>query len=258
MEFRILCVGDVVGQIGVEYLEQTLWKYRTQKRADMVIVNGENAAVGNGLDAGSAQRLLDCGADVLTSGNHIWQKKDIRVFLDEHSELLRPANYPDSCPGTGYGIFRINGYRVLVFNLMGTVYLEPLADPFVTADRILNRMAGQYDFAVLDLHAEATSEKIAMGYFLDGRVAAVFGTHTHVQTADERILPRGTGYMTDLGMTGPDESVLGVAVSCVLEKFTTRMPVRFETADGHVTAHGVLLTVDPETGKCVAIERLTF
>ena len=258
MEFRILCIGDVVGPAGVEYLEKHLWQYRTEQRADMVIVNGENAAIGNGIDCQSAERLLASGADVITSGNHVWQKKDIRTFLDERRELLRPANYPDTCPGTGYGIFSINGYRVLVFNLMGTVYLEPLADPFASADRILNRMAGQYDFAILDLHAEATSEKIAMGYFLDGRVAAVFGTHTHVQTADPHVLPHGTGYVTDLGMTGADESVLGVKVSCILEKFTTRMPVRFEAADGKVTSHGILLCVDPESGKCTSIENISF
>lgn len=256
--FRLLCIGDVVGQCGVEYLERHLWNFRTANRVDMTVVNGENAAVGNGLDIQSARRLLDAGADILTSGNHIWQKKDIRTFLEENETLLRPANYPDGCPGSGYTVIRADGYRFLVINLMGTVYLEPLGDPFAAADRILSRMAGQFDMAVLDFHAEVTSEKIAMGRYLDGRVSAVFGTHTHVQTADEQILPAGTGYITDLGMTGPDDSVLGVKVSCILEKFTTRMPVRFETAEGKVTAHGALFEIDPESGRTVAVSRVIF
>ena len=255
---RILCLGDVVGQGGVLYLEQNLRRKRDELGADMVVVNGENAAIGNGLDAQSARRLFDAGADVLTSGNHIWQKREIRTVLEEDPRVLRPANYPASCPGAGYHILCINGYRILVMNVMGTVFLDALFDPFVTVERILDRCEGQFDFAILDIHAEATSEKIALARFFDGRVSVIFGTHTHVQTADACILPRGSAYMTDLGMTGPVDSILGVKVDCILAKFRTHMPVRVETADGAVRSTGFLAEFSADTGKALSVRLISF
>ena len=249
-QIRILTIGDVVGPAALDTLSKILFPLRNEYKADFVIVNGENAAPGNGIDIPSAKTLLFSGADVITTGNHVWQKKDIRDFLCDSEQIIRPANYPPACPGSGYTIRDCMGWRVLVINVMGTVYMESLESPFTAVERILERERGRYDIAVLDVHAEATSEKIALGHYFDGHIAVIFGTHTHVPTADLRILPGGSGYITDLGMVGPEESVLGVKTEIIIEKFTTKMPVRFEIADGPLILCGACFTYDTEK-KCV-------
>lgn len=247
---RILTVGDVVGTAATEKLSSVLFPLKSEYRADFVIVNGENAAPGNGIDVPSAKNMLYAGADVITTGNHVWQKKDIRDMLCDSEQIIRPANYPPACPGAGYTVRDCLGWRILVINVMGTVYMDSLESPFDTVDRILAREAGRYDLAVLDIHAEATSEKIALGRYFDGRINIIFGTHTHVPTADLRILPNGSGYITDLGMFGPEESVLGVKTDIIIEKFRTKMPVRFEIADGPLVLCGACFTYDTDK-KCI-------
>ncbi|MBR4206333.1 MAG: YmdB family metallophosphoesterase [Clostridia bacterium] len=255
---RILCLGDVVGEEGVRFLEEggRLRKLIAEKKADLTVVNGENSAEGNGISRDSAGRLLDAGADVITGGNHTWKQRDVYSLLDEGDALLRPANYPTDAPGLGYLIADVRGYRVLVMNVAGCVYMEPVAPPHETAARILKNERGRYDLAVCDLHAEATSEKLFFARYFDGKLAAVFGTHTHVQTADEQILPGGTGYITDLGMCGSMNGVLGVKTESVVHKFTVRTPVRFEHAVGNCRLHGALFSVDEKTGRCVGVERI--
>lgn len=256
MQLKILCIGDVVGKEAVAYLGTKLWQMRRVLGAHFCVVNGENAAPGNGIDVDSAEAILAAGADVITSGNHIWQKSGFRGYLDNSTRVLRPANYPAVCPGQGWTIVDCEGYRVLVINVMGTVFLDALASPFETIERILEREKGNFDFAILDIHAEATSEKIALGRYFDGRIGIIFGTHTHVQTADEQIFPAGSGYITDLGMTGPVDSILGVKVSCIVEKMTTKMPVRFEIAEGGIVSHGALFTYDTDLHRCIVAERV--
>ncbi len=258
MQLNILCIGDVVGSEAVAYLTTHLWQKRRELGAHFCVVNGENAAPGNGIDVESAKAILASGADVITTGNHVWQKSGFHDYLTDSESVIRPANYPAACPGQGYTIADCEGYHVLVINVMGTVFLESLASPFETVERILEREKGSYDFAILDVHAEATAEKLALGRYFDGRIGIIFGTHTHVQTADERIFPGGTGYITDLGMTGPVDSILGVKISCILEKMTLKMPVRFELAEGKITSCGALFTFDTDRGCCVAVKRVEF
>lgn len=254
---KILAVGDVVGQTGVSHLRANLRKIKNQLGVDLVIVNGENAAEIHGIGQTDASDIFLAGADVITTGNHAFGRYDIYSYLDDEKYILRPANFPGSAPGHGYCIINAAGIRVLVMNIQGNVEMKTaLSSPFETADAILRRESGSYDVAVLDFHAEATSEKLAMGYYLDGRVHVIFGTHTHVATADEQIMPRGTGYITDIGMTGPDVSILGVAPECIIKGFTTAMPQRYRVAEGKVTAHGALFTL--AGNKCVKAERVVF
>ena len=255
-QIRILTIGDVVGPAALETLSTDLFKIKNEHRADFVVVNGENAAPGNGIDVPSAKTLLSSGADVITTGNHVWQKKDIRDFLCDSEQIIRPANFPPSCPGAGYTVRDCLGWRVLVINVMGTVYMEALESPFTAVERILDRERGRYDIAVLDVHAEATSEKIALGHYFDSRVNIIFGTHTHVPTADLRILPHGSGYITDLGMVGPEESVLGVKTEIIIEKMTTKMPVRFEIADGPIMLCGACFTYDTEQKRVTEVMQI--
>ena len=247
---KILAVGDVVGNGGTNYVRRYLWTIRRKCRADVVVLNGENAARGNGLDKDTAEALLAAGADVITSGNHIWKKHETRHFLDDMPLVLRPANYPLRAPGNGCTVIEVNGVRLLVLSLLGNTFMpDNLASPFETADMILERMTGEYDICVTDIHAEATSEKAALARYLDGRVSVVFGTHTHVQTNDARVLPNGTGFVTDIGMVGYEESVLGVRSDCVLERFLTQMPTRFEEpTEGDIRFCGALFEVDERTG----------
>ncbi len=254
-EFRLLALGDVVGPDAVKAVGERLWGIRKKLGVNMVVCNAENACVGNGLDPASADRLLSAGCDVLTGGNHTFRKKEIRQYLDDSETVLRPANFPAGTAGNGCTILEIDGVRVLTMNLLGTVYLDALACPFETAERILKREEGQYDLSVLDIHAEATSEKLALGYHFDGRLSVVFGTHTHVATADAQVLPRGTGYMTDLGMSGPPDGILGVRPDLIIEKMRTKMPVKFEFASGRPVLNGCLFTLDLMSGKCLAAER---
>ncbi len=252
---KILTLGDVVGTRAVDLLARELWPLRRWLGVDCVVANGENASDIHGLSRADAERLLDGGVDLLTSGNHIWGKRDLVPLLEEETRVLRPANYPPTTPGCGAAVIDAAGWRLLCINVMGTVFLDALADPFDTVERILDRFAGRYDLALLDVHAEATSEKQAIARCFDGRVQIIVGTHTHVQTADESILPGGSGYITDLGMCGPTNGILGTDGDAVLRKFRTHMPQRFQPADGAITLCGALFTV--EGGKRVTrVERV--
>ncbi len=257
MVINILALGDVVGERGTGYICRPgfLSSVRKKYGVSLVVANGENSAKGNGLTQSSAGALFDAGVDVITGGNHTWQKSGVYPMLDDDERLVRPANFPGAAPGRGSTVVDVGGVRVLVFNLSGNAFMtEPVANPFEWADKILKEQAGKYDVSVLDFHAEATSEKIAMGWYLDGRASVVFGTHTHVQTADAQILPKGTGYITDLGMCGSMNGVLGVKTECIIHKFTVHTPVRFEEAEGAEALHGALFAVDCESGKCIGAE----
>jgi metallophosphoesterase (TIGR00282 family) len=257
---KILAIGDVVGRRSIEYLAHTLRPLRARLGADLVVCNGENASEIHGLCLKDAEAILDAGADLITLGNHAFGSRDVYSFLDDRSDvIIRPANYPPACPGMGYTTLTISGLRVLCMNLSGTAFMDPLDNPFTAVDRILEREKGSYDVSLLDFHAEATSEKVAMGYHLDGRVNIVFGTHTHVPTADTRVLRGGTGYVTDLGMTGPTDGVLGTNAAAVLTKMRTHMPTRFTVAEGKIEAQAVLFTLsDRAPYACIKVERITF
>ena len=252
---RILCIGDIVGSAGTEFVERRLWGVRKLFGADFVIANGENASIGNGLLPGDVQRLFDAGVDVLTGGNHTWNRRELHTMLDDCETLLRPHNYPEA-PGSGHVICKTPFGEVEVINLIGLTFMNPLPCPFRTADALLERDAGVTRIRIVDFHAEATSEKRALACYLDGRVTAVVGTHTHVQTADEQILPGGTAFLTDLGMTGPLDSILGVGKQEVLKKFLTGLPVRFQPGAGEVELCGALVEADPATGAALSIERV--
>lgn len=255
---RILALGDIVGTATIEYLRKSLWGLRKREKIDFVIANGENATDIRGLCARDAAELLALGIDVITLGNHTYGMRDIYPYLENETRVIRPANYPPEAPGCGYTIADAQGWRLLCINVGGRVFLDPLASPFDTVDRILEREKGNYDLAVMDIHAEATSEKLALGYYFDGRVHVMFGTHTHVTTADEQILPNGSGYITDLGMCGPVGGILGTAKEQVIEKFRTLMPVHFHVADGEIQAHGAIYDLEPDSKKVNAVKRIVF
>lgn len=252
---NILCVGDVVGSAGCRHLERVLPAVRRQYAVDVCIVNGENSADGNGITPHSADSLFRFGADVITTGNHVFHRREIYEVLDRGEGIVRPANYPDSAPGSGAFIVDKGRFQVAVFNLMGQVYLDSLACPFEALDKWLDDPLLPR-IRVVDFHAEATAEKQALAYYADGRITALVGTHTHTQTADEQILPNGTGFITDVGMTGPIRSVLGIRPELAIEKMRSKMPVRFAVAEGACRMDAVLITADPATGKTTAIERL--
>lgn len=253
---NILAIGDVVGEAGLETLSAILHQVKRKFAADFTIVNGENAA-SVGLTPKQAQTMLQSGADVITLGNHTFRKRQIIPFLEDCPSILRPANFAPQSPGRGAGIFAgPQGMRILVFNLVGRCEMQFGPDnPFLCADRILRDWEGQYDIALCDFHAGATSEKIAMGYYLDGRVSCVWGTHTHVQTADERVNPKGTGYITDIGMTGPIMSVLGVCVEQSIALFRGDMTTPFQTAPGDCALGGALFTLNAD-GTCQSVSRV--
>ena len=255
---KILAIGDVVGNSGIEYLSSKLWGMRNSLGADLCIVNGENASDIIGLSRPDAIRILNAGADLITLGNHSFGRRDLYPMLDDTEQIIRPSNFPAGTPGIGHTVLRVGGVRVLCINLIGTVNMLSEASPFSEADRILEREKGNFDLSVVDFHAEATSEKIALGRYLDGRVSAVFGTHTHVQTADEEIFPRGTAYITDIGMTGPTNGVIGVDAAISIKKLMTHMPERYKVAEGPVKARGVLFELDEDSGKAVSIKRIVF
>ncbi|MBF0144217.1 MAG: TIGR00282 family metallophosphoesterase [Magnetococcales bacterium] len=248
----ILLVGDVVGKSGRRCLREHLPRLRAVFNLALVVVNGENASSGVGLTPATTDEIFAMGADVVTSGNHIWRHKEILPYLSQERRLLRPRNYPPGVPGFGFGVFRVGGARVGVLNLQGRVFMEAVDCPFRVADDLLREvhLARDVEALVVDFHAEASSEKMAMGWHLDGRVSAVLGTHTHVPTADHRILPRGTGYQTDVGMSGCYESVIGMKVETALPRFLTQLPTRFEPAGGPGTLAGTVVRVDPATGRC--------
>ena len=250
---RVLAIGDVIGKPGRRCVAALLPQLRAELRVDMVIANGENAAAGRGLTANTARELFDAGVDVITSGNHIWDQKEIVPLLGGEAHILRPANYPDGVPGRGMD--RIG--ELVVINLMGRTFMSDIDDPFRVADRLLEGVPAGTP-VVVDMHGEATSEKVGMGWHLDGRVSAVFGTHTHVPTADQRLLPKGTAFVCDLGMVGARDSIIGVEPEPVLRKFLTGMPVRFPVAEGAgpIQFNSVLIDIDDGTGKARSIERI--
>lgn len=254
---KILFVGDIVGRAGRRVLADCLNGLIDRHYIDLVVVNGENAAAGFGLTAAIARELFDCGVDVITSGNHIWDKREIFDTLDREERLLRPANYPGDLPGRGAGVFSTAaGVKVGVVNLEGRVFMKNLECPFRAGEVLVAELKEQTPIVLVDFHAEATSEKQAMGYFLSGQASAVVGTHTHVQTADEKIIGNHTGYLTDAGMTGSQDAIIGNQKEPALERFLTQMPVRLEAAKKDPLLCGVLLTIDEETGRCEAIERI--
>ena len=256
MELRVLAVGDVVGDSGVRLLARRLRAIKREQEIGFCVVNGENAS-GVGLTPKQADQILDAGADVITLGNHAFARREICPFLDENSRILRPENRLPSLPGRGFGVFETPLGSVGVVNLIGRCSMDFTPDnPFRIIEPTLRKL-GEIP-VLIDFHAEATSEKLAMAYFLDGRAAAVWGTHTHVQTADEQILKGGTGYITDVGMTGPCESVIGVKPELAIEKQKNNMPVRFETAEGECKLQGIIFEIEKHSGKCVAVERLSI
>lgn len=255
---RVLCIGDVVGSRGCAFVREKLPNLRRVYGIDVVICNGENSADGNGVLPTSADSLFASGVDVVTLGNHAFRRKEIYSYLDESTFIIRPLNFPDSTtPGQGICVLDLGRTQMTVINLMGNVYMgENLACPFETMDKVLKTVDTKIVF--VDFHAEATGEKGALAHYLDGRVSAVFGTHTHVQTADEQILPSGTGYITDIGMTGPENSVLGIRSDIIIEKLKNKLPVRFELAQNPYMLNGAIFDIDDKTGKCVAIERISI
>ena len=252
----IICVGDVFGEPGRRAVQMLLPKLKKQHEADLAVVNVENSASGFGVTPLIARTFLEQGVDVMTSGNHIWDKKEIIEYIGKENLLLRPANYPPGTPGAGSITVKAGPHKVAVLNLMGRVFLPQLDCPFRKADEELERLRAETPIIVVDMHAEATSESQAMGWHLDGRVSVVVGTHRHVQTADERLLPKGTAYITDLGLTGPTDSVIGVEPELALARFLSGMPNRFEPAKGPAMLQGAVIRIDPETGRGLSIERL--
>ncbi len=252
---NILCVGDVVGSVGCAYLQQVLPGLKRELAVDVCIVNGENSADGNGILPTSAQAVFEAGADVITGGNHTFRRREICDYLEENPMVLRPANLPAGTPGQGMTVVDRGRYQVTVINLLGTVYMESLENPFDTLDKLFAE-AGYPRFCVVDFHAEATAEKKGLAFYNDGRLSAVFGTHTHVATADEQILPGGTGFITDVGMTGPALSCLGIKPELAIQKMRTKLPVRFAVADGPCALDAVLFTLDDKTGHTIAVRRI--
>jgi metallophosphoesterase (TIGR00282 family) len=255
---RILALGDIVGLKTVDYIKEKLWNFRKDNKIDFVIANGENTNDIFGLGLDEAKTLLECGIDVITTGNHVWGRRDIYEFLDTTENVIRPANYPSGAPGNGYTVVNVDGFKILCINVLGTVFMESLSSPFEAVENILKREEGNYDVAILDVHAEATSEKLAMGYCFDGRITAIFGTHTHVATADERVLKGGSGYITDLGMCGPTSGILGVDSEAVLYRFLTKMPKRYTVAQGDIEVNGAIFDIDPFAGKTLSVKRIKF
>lgn len=256
---KLLALGDIVGERTVSYLRRALPEARRRYGASLVVANGENAADIRGLTPEAADALFACGVDVLTAGNHIYDRRAIADYFAGHPCLLRPLNYPADCPGDGARVVTsADGWQVLVLNAAGRVFMEALDDPFRAVEYALERDRRRYDFAVLDIHAEATAEKLALARYFDGRIAAVFGTHTHIQTADARLLPGGTGYITDLGMCGPTGGILGVDAEAVIARLRTHMPRPFTVAEGEIRAEGALFDIDAVTGRACSVEAVRF
>ncbi|WP_027963257.1 TIGR00282 family metallophosphoesterase [Halalkalibacillus halophilus] len=254
---NILFIGDIVGKPGRDALEQNIGKLKKQYQADLTIVNGENAAHGKGLTKKIYHQILDWGADIVTLGNHTWDKKEIFDFIDEATQLVRPANYPAGTPGTGLQFVKVKNKQVAVINLMGRTFMNPIDDPFQVIDDLIDEAKKKTNHIFVDFHAEATSEKQAMGWYLNGRVSAVVGTHTHIQTSDERILPDGTAYITDVGMTGPYNSILGVEKEAVIRRFKTSLPVKFDVPETENTVlSGVYVSIDDQSGIAKKVKRI--
>ena len=256
---RALLIGDVIGRPGRVAVERFVIRLREELGLDFVLVNCENAAGGAGVTPTVADELFRSGVDVLSSGNHVWRKKEALDLLKLDHRVLRPANYPEMAPGSGATVITtLSGHKVGVLNVQGRVFMDPVvACPFRTAEREVERLRLTTSMIIVDMHAEATSEKVALGWFLDGKVSCVFGTHTHIPTADERLLPKGTAFPTDVGMTGPYDSVIGRQTEQILERFLSGIPVKSEVAQGNVQLHGLLVDIDPVSGHATHVERLT-
>ena len=255
---RVLAVGDLIGNAGIQKLKKEIGKLRETEKIDFVIVNGENSAEGMGITQKNFDDILSCNVNCITMGNHTWGKKDIFKFID-HPKLIRPANYPKGVVGKGYGIYECKNKKIAVINLIGRVDINILSEnPFIIGKEIINKICKEVDMISIDFHAEATAEKIAMGHFLDGEATAVFGTHTHVQTADEKILPKGTAYISDIGMTGPKNSALGMDISVVIKRFETALPEKYKMAVGECMLNGVIFDVDEKTNKVKEITRVNM
>ena len=253
---KILFIADIMGQAGREAVARILPELRTKEQLDLVIANGENAAHGMGLTPNIARDLFHLGVDVLTMGNHTWDKKEILDIIDDEP-IVRPANYAPGVPGRGAILATTAaGIKVGILNLIGRVFMPPNDCPFRSADKVIEELKKETPLIIVDMHAEATSEKVAMGWYLDGKVSAVIGTHTHVQTADDKILPEGTAYLTDVGMTGPFDSVIGIKKEIILQRFLMQMPIRFEVSEKDVWFNGVLIEIDEQSGKALSIQRL--
>ena len=252
---RVLFFGDIIGRPGRSALSQRLNRIKDECNADFVIANGENAAGGIGITPAIADEVFAMGIDVLTSGNHIWKKKEIYKYLDCEQRLIRPANYPPGNPGSGVVVLNRDQVKLAVMNLCGRVFMDQLDCPFRTADQLLSELSGQVCCVLVDMHAEATSEKMALAWYLDGRVSAVLGTHTHIQTSDERVLNKGTAYITDVGMVGPRDSVIGVEVDDILERFLTLRPASFKVAGKNIWIDYVVVEIDEESGRSTSICR---
>lgn len=253
---KILAVGDIVGTAGVNELKSRLREIKEKENIDFVIVNGENSAEGMGITEKNFNDIISQGVDVITMGNHTWGKKEIFKFIDD-PRIIRPANYPEGVVGKGYNIYKCKDKKIAVINLMGRVDINILTEnPFLEAKKIIEKIQNQVDMIIIDFHAEATAEKIALGYYLDGKVTAIFGTHTHVQTADEKILPNGTAYITDIGMTGPERSVIGMDIKASIKRFETALPERYKIAEGNSIFNAVIFEVDDKTSKVTKISRI--
>lgn len=254
---KLLFIGDIVGKPGRRVLKELLPEYRRRQKIDAVIANAENAAAGSGITKKLAKEIFDSGVDIMTSGDHIWRRKQVYELFNETDRLLRPTNYPDGAPGSGSTVVELpNIGKIGVINLIGRVFMEPLDCPFAAAEKEVEKLRRSTPVIVVDMHAEATSEKVAMGWYLDGMVSAVLGTHTHIQTADEKILPQGTAYITDCGMTGPYDSVIGRDKDSILQRFLTQRPTRFHMAEEGEEMHGVVIEIEEETGKAFSIKRV--
>ncbi|MGD0278450.1 MAG: TIGR00282 family metallophosphoesterase [Smithella sp.] len=256
---KILFIGDIVGSPGRMAIAELLPPLISKKKIDFVIANCENVAAGFGVTRKLVEELYKCHIDVLTSGNHIWNKKEVLEFIGDFERLLRPANYPTATPGSGTVLIPLStGEYVGVLNLAGRIFMQPIDCPFVAAKNKIAELRKKTNIIIVDIHAEATSEKKALGWYLDGEVSAVLGTHTHVQTADEQILPQGTAYISDAGMTGPFDSVIGIKKEAIIERFLTQMPNRFEVARDDIRMQGVIMNIDSATGKANSIERISI
>jgi len=254
---KILFIGDIVGSPGREAIKKLVAPLRQDLQIDFVIANAENSSGGSGITSRVADELFSSGVDVLTSGDHIWKKSEIFELINREERILRPLNFPIGAPGRGATVFKAqNGLKVGVINVNGRVFMEALDCPFKTTFAASEELAAETKIIIVDMHAEATSEKVALGWYLDGKVSAVLGTHTHIQTADEKILPKGTAYITDVGMTGPYDSVIGRRVEDVLTRFLSSIPVRFEVAQENIQLHGALVEIDEKTGKAISILRV--
>ena len=254
---RILALGDIVGPRSVEHLKRVLWKYRTENKIDMVIANGENSSEPNGIDKQTALAIFDSGVDVITTGNHIWRKQTVFTYLDDEERILRPLNYSSLNPGHGDTVFNLNGYRVLVMNVLGENFMDDTSSPFEAVEKSLSRNRGRYDLAILDIHAECTGEKKALAYHFSKELSVAFGTHTHVQTSDAQILCGRCGYISDLGMCGDDSGILGVKKEAVIHRLRTKMLVKFDFAtEGKIECNGAIFEIDTDSFNCVGCQIL--